>query len=176
WLLVALCEHSLVSSSQASLVQSLSSLHDDGGPDVQTPPVHVSPVVQKKSSSHEVPSGAVWCVQLLVSSLHESIVQPSPSSHPLAAPPTHAPPLHASPAVQKSPSSHGSVLFAKTQSPVSGSHESSVHAFVSAHTRDSPEVQNPFEQVSPTVHAEPSLQEAPSAALSCLQVLLFSLH
>ena len=78
-----------------------------GSPEcVHTPPVHVSPPLQKVKSSHEVPFGSD-AVQLSAASLHDSAQLPSPSGPGHGLPPcTHAPPLQTSAPLQNKPSLH----------------------------------------------------------------------
>jgi hypothetical protein len=97
------------------LVHPLPSSHTGGGPPTQIPPEHVSLVVQALASLHGL--------ELLVythptAELHESSVQPFPSSQKGAAPPMHIPRVHVSLVVQASPSLQGFELFENTQMPL----------------------------------------------------------
>jgi hypothetical protein len=73
------------------------------------------------------------------------------------APAWQVPPPHASPRVQALPSSQEFVLFA-CRHPLPGLHESSVHGLLSVQSSAVPAWQLPPEQISPVVHAFPSLQ------------------
>lgn len=124
------------------------------GPEVHEPPMHRSPTVQAFPSSH----GAALLVNTHapVAGSQASSVQALPSLHGLVLPERQVPALQESPTVHASPSSQADWLGTDTQSPVSGSHESSVHAFPSSQSTRSPLSQLPAAQRSPTVHASPS--------------------
>ena len=85
----------------------------------------------------------------------------------VAVPPRHVPPEQASPVVQAFPSSQLAVLLTVSHSPVDGLQESSVQPLPSLQTVGVPATQLPPEQVSPVVHAFPSLHEA--VLLACWQ-------
>jgi len=124
------------------------------GPPTQRPPEQVSPSVQASASSH----GAVlfmWMQPTAGSQL--SSVHTLPSSQFGPEPPMQTPPLHVSEVVHALPSLQGAALFAWTQ-PVAGSQLSSVQTLPSSQLGAGPPTQAPAEQVSPVVHASPSLQ------------------
>jgi hypothetical protein len=114
----------------------------------------VSPTVHALPSLHDA-ALFVWTQPVLRS--HESSVQTLPSSQARAEPPPHSPSAHVSPVVHALPSSHGSVLFAKTQ-PTAGSQLSVVHGLSSPHTRGAPGWQVPLTHASFTVQAFESVQ------------------
>lgn len=94
---------------------------------------------------------------------HESVVHTLPSSHAVPPEPMHTPLLHVSVGVHWLPSLHGAVLLVCTQ-PIVGWHESSVYELPSSQLGAAPPTHAPPEQVSPVVHASPSLQGAVLAA------------
>ncbi len=152
-----------VPGRHASSVHGFPSSHIGGAPPTQVPFEHASAVVHAFPSLH----GAVlfaWTQPEATS--HESFVHGFPSSQLSGGPPTQAPCAQASPVVQAFPSLHGAVLFAFTH-PDAGSHESFVHAFPSLQFGAAPPTQTPAEQVSPVVHAFPSLHDP--ATFTCLQ-------
>jgi hypothetical protein len=152
-----------VAGTQESSVHGLPSLQLGPAPPTQTPPEQASPVVQALPSSH----GAVLlaCVQP-VAGLQASSVHTLPSSQFGAAPPTQTPPEHVSPEVQALPSLHATVLLVWVQ-PVDGLQPSSVQGLPSSQLGPAPPTQLPPAQVSPVVHALPSLQAA--VLLLCVQ-------
>jgi hypothetical protein len=77
------------------------------------------------------------------------------SLHTIAVP-AQVPPEHVSFDVQAFRSSQDAVLFVYTH-PVAGLHVSSVHGLLSLQTTGVPGLQTPPPQVSPKVHAFPSL-------------------
>jgi len=127
-------------------------------PPTHRPALHVSWVVQALPSSH----GAVLlaCRQPRARS-QESVVHTFPSLQLGGDPPTQLPfPSQVSWVVQALPSSHGAVLFVRTQ-PLAGLQESVVQTFPSLQLGGGPPRQCPApSQVSPVVHALPSLQGA----------------
>ncbi len=156
------CTHP-VAASQESSVHTLRSSHRRGGPPTHDPAAHRSPIVHAFPSLH----GAVpfTCTQPVAAS-HESSVHTIPSSQFGAGPPTHTPPEQLSPIVHALPSLHDPVTFACAQ-PVAGMHESAVHTLPSSQFGGAPPTHDPPEQVSPVVHAFPSLQAA--VLLACWQ-------
>ena len=98
------------------------------------------------------------CVQPLAGSQLSS-VHTFPSSQFDPGPPIQTPPLQASPVVHVFPSLQGVVLSTCVQ-PVANSQLSSVQTFPSSQLGAGPPTQAPAEQVSPVVHASPSLQGA----------------
>ncbi len=86
---------------------------------LQTPPVHVSWLVQALLSLQAKPSALLWLQPLLA--LHGSLVQGLLSSQLVAPPPTHAPLLHTSPTVQGLLSSQTVALLAVWPQPLTGS-------------------------------------------------------
>src|SRR5258706_36087 len=89
-----------------------------------------------------------------------SAVQARPSTQSSAGPGTHTPAEQVSFAVHALPSSHAIVLFVNTQ-PVAALHESVVQTLLSLQASvPAPGWQLPPPQVSPAVHASPSLQAA----------------
>jgi sorbitol-specific phosphotransferase system component IIA len=149
------CSHP-TAASQLSVVHGLPSLQSrTPAPGRQTPSPQVSPRVHASPSLH----GAVlfvWTQPVLGS--HESSVQtlPSPQSR-TPKPGWQTPSPHVSDVVHALPSSHGSVLFAKTQ-PRAGSQLSVVHGLSSPHTRGAPGWQVPLTHASFTVQAFESVQ------------------
>src|SRR5438876_92372 len=150
-----------------------------GGPPTQSPPLHVSFVVQALPSSQ---GRVLFAWAQPVAGLQESVVQTLPSSQLVGAPPAQAPPLQASPEVQALPasqpaggrplqipplhvspvvhtlpSSQAGALFACVQ-PVAGLQESSVQTLPSLQLAGGPPAQAPPLQASPEVQALPSLQ------------------
>jgi hypothetical protein len=123
-------EHAPVPGSQASLVQTLPSLHATGAPGWQEPSAHESPFVQALPSLH----GAVLFVvtHAPVPGSQASSVQTLPSLHTTGVPGWQLPAAHASPVVQAFPSSHGAVLFVNTHDPLPLSHASSVQGLPSS--------------------------------------------
>ena len=97
-----------------SSVQAFPSLQLGAAPPTQTPPEHVSFVVQALPSLQGLL--LFTCTQPLPG-LHESSVQTFPSLQLGGAPPTHTPPEHASFVVQALPSLQGLVLFVNTHLP-----------------------------------------------------------
>jgi hypothetical protein len=82
-----------------------------------------------------------------------------PSSQFAFDPGVQAPLTQTSPVVQALPSLQGPATGRKTQIPVAVSQLSSVQTLKSVQDRRGPELQEPFEQKSDTVHGLPSLQE-----------------
>ena len=145
---------------QASLSSQFKSLP------THTPPAHASLPVHGLPSLHAVPSlSALW---LHVPPLQVSVVHGSPSVQFSLPPPTHLPPLHWSLSVQPSPSSQLLPLGAGALAhwPVPGAQVSTVQGFLSSHTTCLL-LQMPPWQVSPLVHASPSLQLVPSLTGVC---------
>jgi hypothetical protein len=103
-----------IAGSHVSVVQTLPSLHASGGPPTHTPAAHTSFVVQAFPSVHADTFST--CAQP-VAGVQESSVQTLPSLQSSGGPPTQAPTAHVSSFVQALPSSHATVLLAKTQSP-----------------------------------------------------------
>jgi hypothetical protein len=140
--------------------------------------VQASPTVQAFPSLHAA-ALLVWTQPVATS--HESSVQGFPSSHvllkwtqptagsqasfvhglsslqPTGVPAWHEPASHASFTVQTLPSSHGAELKWKTQ-PTAGLQSSLVQGLLSSQTTEAPAWHVPPLQVSPVVHALPSLQ------------------
>jgi hypothetical protein len=152
-----------VAGLQASVVQTFPSSQFGGGPPVQVPPTHVSPVVQRFPSLHEL---LLLANTQPVVGLHVSVVQPFPSSQFGGGPPVQVPLTHVSPVVQALPSLQAFVLLTCLQ-PTAGSHESVVHGFPSSQLSVGPPTHVPPEHASPVVQAFPSLQEL--LLFTCLQ-------
>jgi hypothetical protein len=133
-------------------VQGLLSLQTIAVP-AQVPPLHVSLAVHAFPSSHEA---VLFVYTHPVEGLHESSVQTLLSSQTTGVPGLHTPPPQVSPVVQAFPSSHGLVLFTKTQ-PVAGLQLSLVHTLLSLQTTGVPGLHTPPPHVSPKVQAFPSL-------------------
>jgi glyoxylate utilization-related uncharacterized protein len=150
---------------QLSSVQPLPSAQLGGGPPSHAPPLHVSLVVHALVSLHAAVL-LVWTQPL--AGLQPSSVQPLPSLQLGGAPPTQAPAPHASLVVQALPSLHSAVLLVWVQ-PVAGLQASFVHTLPSLQFGGGPPTHVPPLQVSPSVQALPSLQEA--ALLVCTQPL-----
>lgn len=140
---------------QLSLVQGLLSLQVMAVPE-QAPLLQESAEVQALLSLQ----AAVLFVntQPLVA-LHVSLVQGLLSLQEVAVP-EHAPFLQLSLVVQVLLSLQDAELLANTQ-PLCGLHESLVQTLLSLHTVVPLPVHVPFVQLSPVVHALPSLHEAP---------------
>jgi hypothetical protein len=141
--------------SQESSVHPLASSQSGAGPPTQAPFAHVSLVVQALPSSHAAVLST--CTQP-DAGLHESSVQPFPSSQLGATPPTQEPAAHVSFVVQALLSLQGSVLSTCTQ-PIAGLHESSVQPLESLQFGATPPTQAPAAQVSFVVQALPSSHE-----------------
>jgi hypothetical protein len=152
-----------VAGTHESFVHTLPSLQLGAGPPTQTPPAHVSFVVQALPSLHALV--LLVCAQP-VAGTHESFVQTLLSLQFGAGPPTQTPPAQVSAVVHALPSLHEMVLLAFTQ-PVAGTHESFVQTLLSLQFGAGPPTQTPPEQVSPVVHALPSLHEL--VLLACTQ-------
>src|SRR6185295_10970859 len=90
--------------------------------------------------------------------LQESVVQATPSSHDSGTPP-QAPPEQTSPVVQALPSLQAFALLVKTQ-PLPGLHESVVQALPSLQTSTVPGWHRPPEQDSTPLHRLPSSHSA----------------
>ena len=103
-----------------------------------------------------------------VPALQLSAVQGLPSLQFLGAPETHSPPWHASPTVQALLSSQAPV-WAVCAQPLAGTQESAVQALPSLQFAVPVPVHAPLTQLSPVVHALPSLQLVPFPRLTCLQ-------
>jgi hypothetical protein len=142
-----------VAGLQESAVQTLLSSHTTAEAAVQTPFWHVSPAVQALPSVH---GPGVGGLAQPLAGLHVSAVHTLPSLQLGAAPPTQVPAAHVSLRVQALPSLHGPGVGANTQ-PVAGAQESAVHGLPSAQTRLLCGVHTPAWQVSPVVHAFPSV-------------------
>ena len=108
------------------------------------------------------------CTHEPVSLAQPSNVQGLLSSQLLAPPGAQAPAAQASGPVHRSPSSHALVLLMYVQ-PTVGSQTSSVQRLLSSQISDKP-VQTPVLHKSPSVHALASVQEAPSASGSAMQL------
>src|SRR5437879_2922618 len=136
-----------IAGSHESVVHTFASSQLGGGPPTQTPPAHVSAVVQALPSLQ----GRVFGV------------------------PTHAPAAQVSPEVQGFPSSHGRVLGVLTQ-PVAGLQVSVVHRLPSLQLGGGPPTHTPPAHASAVVQALPSLQGSvfgvpPAHAPAPLQVV-----
>jgi hypothetical protein len=168
-----------VPGSQLSLVQTLLSSQLSAGPLTQTPPEHVSLVVQTVPSLH----GAVLLAFTQpVAGLQESSVQVFPSLQLRGTPGWHAPAEQKSPTVQALPSVQDAATLMCVH-PVAGSQASLVHTLPSSQLGAGPPAQVPPAHVSFVVHALPSLHGAvllvwrhPEAGtqLSSVQTLLSS--
>ena len=133
-------------------MQTLLSLQSSGGPPTHAPPA------QRVAVVHALPSLQVpvlFASRSPVAGLHESSVHALPSLQPTPCPPCTSR-RQVSPVVHAFPSSQGAVLFVNTQ-PVAGLHVSSCRRC----RRCRPAAVRPrtirAEQVSPVVHALPSL-------------------
>jgi hypothetical protein len=91
-----------------------------------------------------------------------SVVQGLSSSQLLMVSPVQIPPLHWSPLVHAFPSLHPLVLWVYLH-PVSGTQESLVHELLSSQSSGLPPMHTPSVQVSPTVHAFPSMHASSKA-------------
>jgi hypothetical protein len=140
---------------QVSVVHTLLSLQTTGVPGLQTPPPQVSPAVQAFPSLQGFVL-FVWTQP--VDGLQLSSVHGLPSSQlSVPVPGLQTPAPQVSPVVQAFPSSQGFVLFVYTH-PVAGLQLSVVQTLLSLQTTGAPGWQTPPPQVSPNVHAFPSLQ------------------
>ena len=111
---------------------------------------------------HALPSlqgAALFTWTQPVAGSQPSSVHTFPSSQSVVEPPTQSPPLHVSELVHAFPSVHAAELLTYAH-PVAGSQLSSVHTFPSSQLGAAPPTQAPLEQVSPAVHASPSLHGA----------------
>jgi hypothetical protein len=137
--------------------------HTTGLP-VQMPPWHASPVVQALPSLHALPSALLGFEQP-VAGLHVPATWHwSIAAQVTAAPPVQTPAWHVSPAVQALPSLQAVplALAAYAHTPVPGLQTPATwHWSGAAHATAAP-VHTPAWQVSPVVHALPSLQAVPS--------------
>ena len=128
------------------------------------PPLHVSPVVQALASSQA--ATLLANTQLPVCVSQESSVHTLPSSQIFNAA-THLPPPQTSPVVHGLPSSQVAALGSVTHA-FAGSHESSVHGFLSSQSGAAPPTHlnaastGSVPQASPEVHALPSSQACPA--------------
>jgi hypothetical protein len=116
---------------------------------VQFPPAQTSGSVQASPSLHEA---VLFLRTQPVVVLHESSVHGFPSLQVGGGPGTQAPPAQRSVVVQALPSSHGAVLFVRTQ-PVDALHVSVVHGFGSLQSSGGPPTQSPALHRSFVVHA-----------------------
>lgn len=133
--------------------------------------------------SHVAANGWGVCVHCAVSLLHASMVQELPSSQRFL-PGEQTPCLQRSPSVHGFPSEHVPLVFEYLH-PITLSHVSEVHAFLSSQDRMLPRHEPDASQTSLLVQALPSSQpndteglktQAPTLLqLSCVQGLL-SLH
>jgi hypothetical protein len=142
-----------------SSVQPLPSSQFGGGPPWHVPPEQVSPVVHALPSLQLAVLG--MCTQPLAG-LHESSVQPLPSSQFGAGPPWHVPPEQVSPVVQGLPSLQLAVLGVCTQ-PVDGLQLSVVHGLLSSHEMAALEQEPPEHVPSVTWHMSVAVHALPSA-------------
>jgi len=140
-------------------------------PPAQTPAWHASTAVHGLPSSHGVPSGAEVLEQVPVAGLHAAVWHASTGVHTTGLAPVHTPALHVSTCVHGLPSLHGvpSGATALEQAPVAGSQVAVWHASAGVHTTWLAPVQTPAWQVSPCVHALPSLQAVPSGKAGLTQ-------
>lgn len=141
-------------ASHESVVHGLPSLQLSSAPAKQAPSAQTSPTVQALPSLHTLL--LLMCRQP-VSGSHWSTVHGLASSQPLAKPPVQTPATQASPTVHALPSEHTSVVFVYTQ-PTVALQPSAVHGLPSLHTAAAPPMHAPCWQVSPTLHALPSVQ------------------
>src|SRR5437867_1995280 len=123
-----------------------------GGPPTQTPPLHVSFVVQALPSSR---GRGLFAWGQPEAGWQGWVLQTVPAAEVGGGPAAQPPPLQASAEVQALPSLQGRVLFTWAQ-PVAGLQESSVHGLPSLQLTGEP-VQVPPLHVSPEVQALPSL-------------------
>ena len=144
-----------VAGLQLSVVHALPSSHTRGTPGWHVPPVHTSPTVQAFPSEQEFASFVK--TQPPVAGSQLSLVQGLLSLQTTPAPDRHAPMAQKSAAVHALPSSQAFALFVKTQ-PVAGSQLSVVQPLSSSQVTGVP-THDPFEHVSPVVHAFRSLHE-----------------
>jgi hypothetical protein len=138
---------------QESVVQTFPSSQFAGDPPTQLPPKHASPVVQALPS---LQGNVLLTCEQPEAGTHESVVQALLSLQSGAGPPTQEPPAQLSLVVHALPSLQGSVLFVCVQ-PVAGLQPSLVQTLESLQFGAGPPTQKPLAQVSPVVHASPSL-------------------
>ena len=141
-------------ASQESSVQTLPSLQSIPSPAAQVPPTQTSPRVQALLSLQGWLLG-VWAQPVV--GLQESSVHTFPSLQSRDAPGWQTPPQQTSLRVQAFPSLQEAVLSVWRQPPP-GSQESSVQGFPSSQSTTESPTQAPSTQVSPRVHAFPSVQ------------------
>ena len=147
---------------QLSVVQGVLSSQGTGvGALEHTPAEHVAlpihALLLQLAGTQTAPSlTGVWMHPPLIS--QESVVHALLSSHELPVP-VHLPFAHTSPVVQALPSLHEPLLLVFTH-PLAGLQVSSVHTLLSVQLAGLPAWQVPPEQLSPLVHALPSLQLA----------------
>lgn len=139
---------------QVSMVHGRPSAQFCCAPDRHDPPWQPSPTVHALLSVQV--AELAKCAQPKAPS-QASSVHGLPSAQFAAPPGTHAPPEHVSPTVHALPSVHPAVVGTFLH-PSAASHESVVHALLSAQSFGLPPVQIAFQHVSPAVHALPSSQ------------------
>ncbi len=151
--------HRPLVGSQPSAVQTLPSPQSRGAPALQTPLLQASLTVHRLPSS-QGPDSTTVNAQLPLLGSQPSVVQGLPSLHALSKPPVQVPFWHCSPVVQASPSSHLLPLAGVCAQPLTGSHESVVHALPSSQALTLPPTHRPPEHKSPVVQVLPSLHDA----------------
>lgn len=139
---------------QVSVVQALESLQTTDGPGTQTPPEQTSVVVQ---ASRSLQGRVLLVFTQPVAGLQVSSVQTLKSLQLSVVPPWQVPLTQMSAVVQAFPSLHAELLLACVH-PVAGLHASVVQIFPSLQFGAGPPTHVPPAQVSPVVHALPSLQ------------------
>ena len=144
-----------MAASQRSLVQGLPSSQSIAGPGLQSPPAHVSPLVQVLPSLQ--PLVVLAKTQPLLA-LQLSVVQGLPSLQLSALPGLHVPPPQVSPTVHASPSLQARLLGTLAQPLLP--QVSEVHGLLSSQGNGVPGMQLPPEQTSPVVQTLLSLQSA----------------
>ena len=151
-LVLVVCTHN-PEALQTSSVHTLLSSQFTATPR-QCPPEQVSPAVHALPSLHDF---------VLFMCTHAPLTSQLSSVHTLlssqfTAKPTHCPPEQESPVVHAFPSLHEFLLFVCTHTP-EVLQVSSVHTLLSSQFSAVPLLHVPPEQVSPIVHAFPSLHE-----------------
>ena len=143
-------------------VLQLSAVHSLPSSQLGALPGTQLPLAQMSMTVHALPSVQKLLLLVKVQPLvvsQASVVHGLPSLQATALPLAQLPPVQVSPLVQALPSVHGKLLLALTQ-PLAELHESLVHSLPSSQLGALPGTQLPPAQVSESVHALPSLQEA----------------
>jgi hypothetical protein len=147
-----------VAGSQLSVVHGLLSSQPSAVPPPHTPFVHFWACKHLFPLSHVVLSETFVFVHVPVPTLQPSVVHGLLSLQFGPVVGVQTPAAQWSPVEQSFPSEHVFVSTLVWTQPVDGLHESFVHACWSSQLSAVPATQAPLTHLSPTVHAEPSLQ------------------